>query len=133
MVNFQYLEFMLRGAIKKFESLIRDQVSEALSYPYSQKKIDKMALGSLADQYSIYTSDKDFKTEVDVVISARNKLAHAMFMKVDFRLDNSEETLIKEVDEIFAASEKAADLAEDVIMKMQHIYYDHFSNEWVYP
>ncbi len=131
MVNFQLLEFMLRGALEKYEQLIRDQVKEYFEYPYDQKAIDKMALGKLADLYSKYTDNKAFKAQVDLIITARNKLAHAMFVKVEHFDDELGIDLDNEIDEIYKASEMADGLASDVFEQTQHLYFDPFENKWV--
>ena len=126
MVNFQYLEFMLRGAIEKFEQLIRYKVKDCFEYPYNEKAINKMTLGKLAEKYSQYTEDKKFKREVDSVIQTRNKLAHAMFIKAEHLSEELGVELEEELDEIQQASEVAATLGDQVVEFMQHIYFDPF-------
>jgi len=131
MVNFQYLEFMLRGAIEKYEQLIRDQVQDYFEYPYDQNSIDTMALGKLAEMYSKYTGNKPFKSEVNAVIKARNKLAHAMFVKADHLSEMLGEQLVNEIDEIHKASEVASNLGDYVVEQTQHIYFDPHENKWI--
>ena len=133
MVNFQYLEFMLRGAIEKYEQLIRDQVKEYCEYPYDQNAIDKMALGKLAERYAQYASDKKFKSKVDSVIKARNKLAHAMFVKAEHLSDELGVELEVEINEIYQASEVASALGDQVVEYMQHIYFDQNKQIWEKP
>jgi len=130
MVNFQYLEFMLRGAIEKFEQLIRDKVKNYFEYPYSDNAINKMALGKLAEKYSQYTKDKKFKLKVDSIIKARNKLAHAMFIKAEHLSEELGIELEEELNEIQQASEVAATLGDQVVEFMQHIYFDPFEQKW---
>lgn len=130
MVNFQYLEFMLRGAIEKFEQLIRDQVKDYFEYPYNQNAIDKMALWKLAEKYSQYTNDKNFKSKVDSVIQARNKLAHAMFVKAEHLSGELGVELEVEIDEIHQASEVASALGDQVVEYMQHVYFDPYNQKW---
>jgi hypothetical protein len=131
MVNFQYLEFMLRGAIEKFEQIIRDEVKEYFEYPYDQNAIDRMALGALAEQYSKYASDKKFKTQVGLVIQARNKLAHAMFVKAEHLSEKLGVELEIEINEIHKTSEVAAALGDIVVEHMQHIYFDPHEQKWI--
>ena len=131
MVNFQYLEFMLRGAIEKYEQLIRDQVKDYFEYPYDQKAIDNMALGKLAERYSKYTSNKKFKAQVESVIVARNKLAHAMFVKAEFLGDESGNKLSSQIEDIYKASELASTLGDMVIEQTQYIYFDPYEEKWI--
>ena len=130
MINFQYLEFMLRGAIEKFEQLIWDQVKDYFEYPYNQNAIDKMTLGKLAERYSQYTSDKNFKSQVDLVIQARNKLAHAMFFKAEYLSGELDVGLGVEIDGIHLASEAASTLGDQVFEYMQHVYFDPYLQKW---
>ncbi|NVN90944.1 MAG: hypothetical protein HXX11_10110 [Desulfuromonadales bacterium] len=90
MVNFQYLEFTLRVAVKQFELLIQNTVTGYMKYPVEGKHLDRMALGKLLEQYAKYTGNKQFKVMADKIIESRNKLAHALYMKKELS-DNSTE------------------------------------------
>lgn len=131
MVNFQYLEFMLQGAIMKFESILRDKVSYFFIYQVDEKEINKMGLSKLAEKYSIYTGDKSFKQRVDSVVNSRNRLAHALFIKAEHMKDDLGEGLQQTLEETLKHSEEAESLANEVIMRMQHIYFDPHENIWV--
>jgi hypothetical protein len=131
MVNFQYLEFMLRGAIEKYEQLIRDRVKDYFEYPYDQKKIDNMTLGKLAEQYSKYTKNGAFKARVDTVIAARNKLAHAMFVKAEYLCDELGDELSSQIEDIYKASRVASDLGDMVVEQTQHINFDLYEEKWI--
>ena len=131
MVNFQYLEYMLRGAIEKYEEIIRDQVKKYFDYPNNQRTIDRMTLGKLGERYSKYTNNPDFKKNVDVITESRNKLAHAMFVKAEHLAEELGEELVGEINKIYEASELAADLADLVVEQTQHIYFDSDEEKWV--
>jgi len=133
MYNFQYLELMLREAIRTFETLIEFKMKGILHYPVDESAIDNLALGQLADRYAKYTGNSKFRTDVKKVITARNRLAHRLFLSVETYNDPLSEGIGKKVEEALADSNKAASLADDVFELMQHYYFDPITHDWHLP
>jgi hypothetical protein len=133
MVNFQYLEFMLRGALKKYEQLIRDLVNDYFEYPYDEEEsaISNMSLVPLAKKFSKYINDKTFISKVEKINRARNRLAHAMFIKAEYLKDNAHKEIASEIDEIFEDSNLAVSLGDFVMQQSDHINFDIFAKKWI--
>jgi hypothetical protein len=133
MYNFQYLELMLREAVRTFETLIEFKMKGILHYPVDESAIDKLALGRLAERYAKYTKNNKFRADVEKVITARNRLAHRLFLSVEAYSDSLSDGIGEEVEAALADSNKAASLADDVIELMQHYYFDHQTQDWHFP
>lgn len=123
MVNFQYLEMMLKNAIIRIEQVIQTKVEPEIFFSADEDRINKMTLVSAAEKFGAYMKDADFKKKVGAIAHSRNKLAHRMFLSVEFKMDGDEE-ILKEVDAIHKASETASNLADYVMDKSQHIAVD---------
>jgi hypothetical protein len=133
MFNVQYLELILREALRTFESLIEFKMKGILNYQVDDLAIDKLALGRLADQYAKYTANTLFKSEVEKVIKARNRLAHRLFISVEVHKDSLPEEIDKDVEEAVLHGETAARLGDEVFALMQHYYFDPVLQDWHIP
>jgi len=122
MVNFQYLEFMLKGAIIQFESIIARKVSDVMQYQVNDSKINKLGLSKLAELYSQYTGDNNFNKRINDIISSRNRLAHVLFIKAEYLGDQKDIKLDDDIDEVLKHSMMADNMADEVIMYMQNQY-----------
>lgn len=124
MAKFQYLEFALRSAVCKFECLIRDTVAEFVAYPVNEKQLEKRTLGSLGTTYATYTADAEFKRRFKDVLRTRNRLAHALFVKVDLELFDSDVEARSQLEDVLATSQQPSLLGDEVHERMQHFHYD---------
>ncbi len=124
MVNYQYLEFMLQGAISHFESIIEHKVSGIMQYPVNVNNINNLGLCKLAELYGKYTGDSNFKERVKRIARSRNKLAHALFLNAENFDDPDlrEVNIESEVNEVLKQSLLADCMASEIIMYMQNIF-----------
>lgn len=133
MYNFQYLELMLRGALRRFEDLIEDKMKGILNYQVDDDAIDNLPLGLLAKRYVKYTNNNKFKSEVGEVINARNQLAHRLFLSVEDNKGSFPEGFSKDVEAVLLHGDTAARLGDEVFTMMQHYYFDPVAQEWHVP
>jgi hypothetical protein len=133
MFNFQYLELMLREALKTFESLIEFKMKGILNYQVDDLAIDKLALGRLSNQFAKYTNNKGFSSEVEKVIKARNQLAHRLFISVELHQSTLPNEIDKDVEDAILNGETAARLGDEVFALMQNYYFDPVAQEWRFP
>ena len=129
MVNFQYLEFILRHAVVTFEQMIRDHVTEFMAYPVDEKRIDKMGLGELAKIYAKYAENEEIGDRIKAILESRNKLAHALFRKTEYEGDQNETAGI--IEKALEDSNHANSLADAVFEHIQYFFFDPFENKWV--
>jgi len=80
LMNFQYIEEMLKFYIQDCDKIIQKSVKNSFHYSLQAKKIDKMPLGRLIDEFSRRTNRKDFVKALKKFNEIRNEVAHTGYL-----------------------------------------------------
>ena len=90
LLEFQYLETMLKFYIRDCDKIIQKSVKNSFHYSVREKEIEKMSLRRLIEEFSRRSNRKDIISALRILNKHRNMIAHTAYLVTFEDQKNSE-------------------------------------------
>jgi len=127
-MTFQYLELSLKFYIRDCDRLIQKSVKDTFHYSVREKKIEKMPLGRLIEEFSCRSNRKDIIAVLRKLNKLRNEIAHTACI-LSIEEQNDLDKLREYPDKLYRINKTAKDCMKELICESSKITKQPISKE----